>query len=234
MNRGLAWFVGLMVTVAVLLGVGVWWIGPSLARLAFLDERRAEAYAVLDLAQDPSPQAFLARYSNPLAELVRSEDGEVFDQYQLAHVFTGRISQEWQFLRLMKFAEATDLVQVLTSTPYRVLAEGLQETPTLKLGSFTVPRDDWRPVVVVWLVQSNQSLDPLGALIASALQSDARLVWDAEVDPIDTPTSWNRVVVLDFADQVRALDWLRSDATATERTLSQTRVEDLALLVFSQ
>jgi hypothetical protein len=232
MNRGLAWFVGLMLALGVLLGVGIWWIGPTLTNLAFVDERRSQAYVVLDLARD-AKDSYRARYSLPLAELVLSEAGEVRDQYQLDHMLTGRVADEWRFLRLLKFSAATDLVQVLTSTPYRVLEESVEQNDVLKLGSFTMPVAGWRPVLVVWLVASERAVDPLGALIASAQSEQGRLVWDAKVDAIESQPRWDRVVVVDFADTATAYAWLRSDATDTERTVSRTRVADLALIVYT-
>jgi uncharacterized protein (DUF1330 family) len=235
MSRGLILFVGLMLALVVVLGIGIWWLGPTLAHLAFVDARRDQAYVVVDLARPEDLDRHAARYGLPLIELVRSEEGELIGDYRLSHVMSGRVDDEWQRMQLYRFTAATDLVQVLTSTPYRVMFEQIEGTGSLKLGSFDLPKDAWRPAVVVWLVDQRDAgtLDPLRELVALAEGAEGRLVWDAQVDAVERPGTWNRVVVVDFPDTETALAWLRSDTAATERTLSRSRVEGLALLVFS-
>ena len=136
-------------------------------------------------------------------------------------------------MKLFTFDAATDLVQVLTSAPYRLLVDHSDAHEKLKFGSFAVPPEQWQPAVLVWLVaEPTGDADPVGPILDRLEGNDARLVWDARLDVLASTAPWRRMVVVDFPSQSQALSWLRRDDITTERTLSHARVTQLALLLF--
>ncbi len=222
----------------MLSSVIAWWLGPNLLHLTLLNDQRNQPFAVLSVARGLPQDVYAARYLTPLAGLATSEGALLMDGYQLSHQVAGRRDQTWQYLARLQFQQARDVAQVTTASPYRVLANLLSLQQQL-FGSFTPIEQPWRAVVVVWLVQNfaatkAQPGDPLAPVLTLLPQGSGRLVWDAQLTPIAQNVHWQRMVVLDFPNEVEALTWLRHAEVRTARAITNARVQDLSLALFSR
>ena len=221
--------------VAGTVGGVVWWMGPKLAHMAFLDAQRSEPFVFLDLARFRDAGVHRARYDGPVQELFASEGGVAMAEYALVHLVQGRRSDEWESLTAWHMDRAQDLVQAMTSEPYR-LALDSATSHVLKIGSYEVPKEDWRPGIVVWLGASREGA--LGSPFVNVLErleaSNGRVVWEAAVDSVAQPAHWSDILVIDFEDDHRALGWLRSEEMAIVRDTTNAGLRDLAVAVYAR
>jgi hypothetical protein len=223
-----------MVAVVVLVGLGVWWVGPNLVNLAVFDSSRDKPYVLVDFVRSQSEDVYQARYLQPLAGLLASEGGELLGAYRLAHLVEGSVEDEWAYLNRLQVPRAQDLAQVMTSSPYRLMRDDIPGLHSVQLGSYELPVSNWRPALVVWLVErrTDSLIDPLTSITAALGSSDGRIVWDAPVSALADGMSWNRILVVDFAAQSSAFAWLRHIDMETSRALANARVKRLALAVY--
>jgi len=225
--------------VVILLTAGIsWWLGPNLLHLALMNDQRDEPFTVLSFARGLSPQIYEARYLTPLAGLTTSEGGVLVDGYRLRHQLDGQRAHTWQYLARLQLQQARDVAQITTASPYRLLTD-LQNLQQRLVGSFTPATQAWQPVLAVWLLQNFeegpvQPGDPMAPLLEALAAADGRLVWDAALTPIEADVPWQRMLVVDFASEQQALDWLRGPDVRTARSLVNARVQNLALALFTR
>jgi hypothetical protein len=226
---------GLLLAGAVVLLL-VWWIGPGMVNLALFDAQRNQPYTHLEFARGVEDEVFRARYEVPLAGLVASEQGVLVDSFELVHLLHGRTEDEWQSLSRLHMNQAKDLVQVMTSSPYRLMQQVDADLEVRALGSFAPPVDNWRPVLVVMLGQTPATalLDPLAPMTSLLALGSGRLAWDASLTAFHSDARWDRMVVLDFADTQQALAWLRHADVSTARALSNARCNNLTVAVYQR
>lgn len=236
MAKSFGIFAGLMVAVVVLVGLGVWWVGPNLVNLALFDAQRDEPYAIVDFVRSDSEDVYQARYVQPLAGLLASEGGELLGAYRLAHLLEGSVEDEWAFLNRLQVPQAQDLVQVMTSSPYRLMRDNIPELDSVQLGSYQIPVPKWRQVLVIWLVERREDalVDPLTSITAELSVGDGRVVWEAPVSALTDSMTWNHILVVDFAAESEAFEWLRDMDMETARALANAQAKRLALAVYAR
>ena len=223
-----------MVVVVTLVGTGLLWVGPQLINLAFFDAQRDQPYYLIDFVRGQPQEVYTARYQQPLAGLLASESGELLAGYHLSHLVEGELADEWAYVNRLRMEHARDLVQVMTSSPYRLMREHTQGLENAQLGSYVEAQAQWRDVLVVWLVQSRAGAPehPLASVQAELEQGNGRVVWDAPASALNGGMSWNHVFVVDFASAPQAFTWLRQIEVQTARALANARADRLALAVY--
>ncbi len=220
----------------LLVAVGiVWWVGPQLVWLTFFESRSDRPYALMQFSQGEA--SLTARFRDPFAGLVLSEGGETLAKFPTHHLMEGRRADEWDGLGVHKLPGGRALVQVLTSSPYRLMVDQQENMSLLQLGSAQLPlHEDIRPALVVWLVEARPSttLDPLSGVLANVPGSGGRVVWDVAPDVVNSSIEWDRLLLIDFADVPTALSWLRSTDLRVERAVTRSRAHSMALGVYGR
>ena len=239
MARSIGIFVALLASAAVLIGAIAWWLGPNLVHLALFHPQRAEPFTLLSFARGLQPDVYAARYRGPLTGLAESEGGVLVDDYRLSHQLEGERQHGWQYLMRLHMGEGRKVVQVTTSSPYRMLVQDLPGLEFQLAGSFAAAQENWRPVLALWLLQPHetdldQAADPLAPVLEQLPLGPGRVVWDAELVAIEPDLPWQRLVAVDFPDEKAALAWLRNPDVSTARSLSNARVRNLTLAVFTR
>jgi len=225
----------LILVVVCVVGLGAWWMGPKLAHMAFIDGQRGEPYGFIDLARYPAQDRFVARYDAPVVELLGSEGGQFDAPYELAHLVQGRVADEWQRMTRWRMERASDLVQALTSAPYRLAHDQTPELQTLKLGSYELGEPQWRDVVVVWLAAvRSEGGYPFVGVLEELSQSEGRVVWRAPVASVTQDTRWQEILVIDFASEKEALGWLRSESMRMQRDVTNADLADLMIAIYTR
>lgn len=219
----------------------VWYMGPTLAGIVIDESRRENPYYLLQLwpeaavAIDAGDPSYRAR----LNALAREEQGRVLWRGGQADVHAGSLLLDAASAQVMEFESGADLVQLLTSSPYRALQAGFGDLPVNYLGSATPPpplSSDLTTVLVLFRVGDGQSAEPLGepgatGWLALVPRYQGRLLWRTAVEGIRGAGPWNRLLVLQFPDRTGALSWLQDPATVTERALAARHVDDMTVLV---
>ena len=235
MSVSLRVFALVMLLIAAVVGGVVWWTGPKLVHMAFVDNRRAEPFAFIDLARFADAGVHRARYDGPVQELLSSEGGVAAAEYRLSHLVQGRHTDEWQVLNAWHMNRGQDLVQAMTSEPYRLALE-TAGSDVLKLGSYELPSDGWRSGIIVWLASAREGAlgDPFVGVLERLDPNTGRIVWQASIGSVANPVHWTDILVLDFETDTAALAWLRSDEMAIERDLTNAALRDLSVAVYKR
>ena len=189
---------------------------------------------VLDFVDVGPAETFDARYLSPLGELAASEGGAALASYELDHLLTGRADQEWPHATLLQFSQADEVVQVMTSAPFRLLSAQADGRPGSRMGVFARLESPWRGAVIVWLSrrQGERLSDAFAPLHELLSGSDGRLVLDQSLVRLTGDEVFDRVVVMDFPNADTAKLWLRSAEVAAARVLLNAQVDDLATAVY--
>ncbi|MEM9623594.1 MAG: hypothetical protein AAF993_18255 [Pseudomonadota bacterium] len=235
-GKGFSILITLAVGIAALVGGVLWWIGPSLAHLAFVDDRRADPYLVAEFLRGPV-EPLQTRYIAPLQQLVTSEGGQSLAAYQLQYVANGQTRDEWPRLVFYRIPHARDVAQIMTSSPYGLMQDSITGLQAMRLGSYAnSAHDEWQNTLLIFLVIAREStqLDPLTGLLAAATGSGGRVVLDAQIDPLDAEPPWQRMLVMDFPSDKVALDWLNSTAIGIERDLTSSANRDFAVMLYKR
>lgn len=236
MAKGFSIFITLAIGIAVIVGGVLWWIGPSLANLAFFDSRRSEPYVVIEFLR-AAHEPLQNRYVAPLQQLVNSEGGQAMASYQLQHVANGRSRDEWNRVVFYQIPQAQDVAQIMTSSPYSLMQDSISELRAIRLGTYaSSSQAEWQDTLLVFLIVPRQTaqLDPMSSLLADATASAGRVVLDAQVNALDSEVAWQRMLVMDFASQRQALDWLNSPAMVTERDIVNSANREFAVLLLQR
>lgn len=244
MGKSFGILAALVATVVGLVALGVVWVGPTLVNLALFDNQRHQPYTLLSFTRGQPAEIYEVRYKQPMAGLIASEGGELLAGYRLSALLEGTHFDEWPYLNQLHVAHAQDLVQVMTSAPYRLLHGSFSGLQSAQLGSYDLPQTDWRRVVVIWLLETDQSSsgevtnskgivgDPLDVVSAELSRGEGRIVWNASVTPLIGGMSWDRIYVVDFASEASAYAWLGYIEVGAARSLANARVRNLALAVY--
>lgn len=236
LSRSLASFLLFLLALACLSALGVWWMGPAIVSLAVDDSRRNEPYYLIHLVSlDSTVDTYMHTFNN----LALEDGGELIWHGELLQVRTGRRADEWQDVRVLRFARGADLVQLMTSAGFRNLtATG----HPLLLGSSTVPVDlAATGNVLFWLLKiregaAESTSTRLDMVLANVAAFEGRTIWNTAVDPIGGDQVWDHLVVLTFPDRRRADAWFGDPLSVTERVLAQQtfRMEAMLHLQSSQ
>lgn len=219
-----------------LVALGVyWWIGPSLTNLAFFDDNRSEPYTVVEFYRSDNPNEVVAAYGGPLRELVLSESGQVFPDYELQHVSRGVVADEWSAILAYQLPQASQTVEVMTSGAYKLLPEIGPDTQVLRLGTYaTTTTEQWQQSLVVLAarLRESRSIDPLVNLTALVDQAD--ILIDEHPDNIDNDMTIDRLIVLSFDGYDQARDWLNSQDVDLELAIVSSKVQHLSVGIYTQ
>lgn len=231
MQPPLKYFVAGLITLTVLIGIGITWLGPNLVGLAFLSEGSDEPYLVLDF-NDGRPS-----YESMIATARQERAIESLASYSLAYVVEGHVADEWPGLGFLRFAEANSVVQFVTSSKYRDYKERQGDFSALKLGSHTLPRGALQNTLILWLIEEVSEQPHAMAAIQAALPVDVSVVWQGEVAPMETPdmevgAHWQTGLLLGFNTYTDAMAYLRSAGTQTQRNVARSRARTLMLAVY--
>ncbi len=229
-----------LVLAAATAGV-VWYVGPSLAAIVLDGDRRENPYYLLQLLPaaavtgDVGDPSYRARFVTLAAE----DDAVLLWQGGEADVVQGSVLLDVVAAQVLEFPSGADLVQVLTSTAYRVLDRGLSPRLVRHLGTGTEPlplAPDLASVVVLYRFDEAAGALPLGrpgevGWLRLVPDYGGKVRWDAPINVIGSDESWNRVLMLQFPDSAAAEGWLADPLTVTERAIAAKDVDELTALV---
>jgi hypothetical protein len=225
-----------MICIVAGVGIGIWWIGPTLVELAYVDERRTEPMIIIELARGPT--AAFDAYDGVFDELLIAEEASVLGRYKQVHAIYGPAGKTYDRMTGIRMAAGGDIVQVMTTSAYRQAAAEFKALPAselLKLAGFTAATEPWRDGLVVWLVEEREGVRrPLLDISAAVANSTGRVVWDSEVQPLVSEVDWNRALVVDFASSQAALSWLREPGMVDAVAIANSRAGELALMVMQR
>ena len=235
---GLKGFLIFLGAIVLLGAIVAWWIGPQLLTLAFDEDQRSKPLTVLHLSdyQQDQQSLFLARYETPLLDYLRAEGVAIGWHATLEHAAQGRVMDEWKRLHQLRFNEAAEFIQMVTSSEFRALSSSEVVYRRLVLGVPGDLPDVTAPAVVLMLLQSRDATPgDLTRLTANLDTYRGEVVWDTpvEVFEIGEPENWNRIVAIGFATIPDADGWLRDPGSVTERALAAARHARMATLLLS-
>lgn len=219
----------------------VWYIGPTLAGIVIDESRRENPYYLLQLwpaaaiVTDSGDPSYRARFN----ALAGDEQGQVLWRGGDVEVHAGSVLLDIAAAQIIRFDTGADVVQLLTSSAHRALQGGFDDLPARYLGTAEAPPDlDPRltSVIVLLQVSKPQTTVPLGSPGESGWLSlvprhQGQLRWETEVDSIRGPSTWNRLLLLQFPGRDSALGWLQDPATVTERALAARHLDALTVLM---
>jgi hypothetical protein len=222
-----------------------WYVGPTVARIAFDAERREQPYFLLNLtppSHEATPAAAAGQRST-LLELAIADGGRPLwsagiTRRHESRALRGSFRGAMEHLDLVAFARGGDVVQMLTGAPFLELA-GAAPGPLWVVGTSVPPADlvsGAVTVVVLYHAVADSPPEPLGTpgrdgWLRALDDYGGRRVWDAPVDWVRGREQWNRVLMLQFSDAPAASAWLRDPVTLTERAIVSRYLGDLLVLV---
>jgi uncharacterized protein (DUF1330 family) len=219
----------------------VWYMGPTLAGIVVDQERRENAYYLLQLLPSAavSGDEGSPSYRSRFITLAGADDARLLWQGGRVDVAEGSLLLDVASVQLMEFATGADLVQMLTSSAYRSLALEVGAAPVRHLGSSRTPEHlapDAATVVVLYQADLPEAAAPLGVpgdvgWLALLPDYQGSVRWDAPIAAVRGPGEWTRVLVAQFPDTAAAGAWLSDPNTATERAIAGTQVGDMVVLV---
>jgi uncharacterized protein (DUF1330 family) len=241
LSRSLLGFL-LFCLLLVLASTGVvWYMGPTLAGIVVDSDRRDNTYYLLQLlpaaaasAGDQPPS-----YRSRFVTLAAADRGRLLWQGGGVEVIEGSLLLDVAGAQVMEFASGGDLVQMLTSSAYRTLESGSAAAPVRHLGSSQPPdmlATDAATVVVLYRADAPGRIAPLGVpgdsgWLALLPRYQGRVCWDAPIDAIRGPGSWQRVLFLQFPELAAAEAWLADPDTVTERAIAGRSVDAMLVLL---
>ncbi len=240
MAKSFSVVITLSLGIALIVGGVLWWIGPNLASLAFVDSRRDEPFVVAEFVRGAAPastEQMGPRYLQPLQQFVASEGGVAKPYYRLQHLANGRSADEWSHALFYQVPEAQRVAQLMTSSPYALMRESVDELRQISLGTYSQSEyANWRPSILICLVVGRESvhIDPLDALLADVATSGGRVVLNAQVDVLNSQAQWERMVVVDFNSTKDAMSWLNRPDILTERDITNSANREFAILLYEQ
>ena len=226
--------------IGVLVAVALFWLGPRLAYLAFVDGRSDQPYFIAEFVRSEDDQ--VATYSRQLQALVEAEEGNLGRIYRVEHLSKGSSADEWSHLVPYQMTKAQNFVQIVTSSPYRDLLANAPEFAKMRLGSYVdLDFNQWRDTLVVWLISHREdaSFDVLWTLREMVELGSGRIVLDAPAQmlagaPDDDADAWQQVLILDFADSDAAHNWLNLEQITIERDVANSKARDIAVITLNR
>lgn len=233
---------GLMIVALIgagtVLSIAAWWIGPQLVHIALLDDQRDQPYLLLDFAKttdDRGDDYLFSHYQEPLTGLIASEGGVAVGSYTLVQLLEGTRADEWTHLNNFHLSRAQDIAQVMTSSPYRLIATSGQVS-SVSFGHFAAQPVRWRAGLIIWLVRrsDNVATDNLAPVLATLAGTAGQVVWDKAVHIYHREQDWDRLVVLDFPSAQDALAWIRDPEVATARVIASAKARRSLVAVYGR
>ena len=236
--KSLGLIIVVLIGAAGVLSIAGWWIGPQLVNIALFDDQRDQPYLLLDFAKTSGVQDedyLLTHYQQPLTGLITSEGGVTVGSYTLVQLLEGTRADEWSHLNNFHLSRAQDIAQVMTSSPYRLIANSGQ-VDNVTLGHFSAQPVRWRAGLVIWLVRNseNVAVDNLAPVLATLGGTHGQVVWDKAVHIYHREQDWDRLVVLDFPSAQDALSWMRDPEVATARVIAGAKTRRSMVAVYGQ
>jgi hypothetical protein len=222
----------------------VWYVGPTLAAIAFDGTRRDAPYFVLHVARDLSGTgvAETAQYQEHFHELAAFDGAKRIWQaagvrLHEARVRSGRRPGSPDLMEVFAFPKGSDVVQMMTTAEVRRLLNGsLRET--LLIGTRTPPHliTAGSSVIVLYQAVEDAKRPPFGepgrsGWLAALEGHQGHVAWDAPIEWLRGRERWNRVMWLEFSDPRTAAGWLRDPATVTGRAIASRYLGDVLVLV---
>ena len=211
--------------------------------LAFFEDQRHESVMVLELKKVSDP--VWQDYQSGLIEFLNSETQEgvqppSVQPFDLVHMKRGSRDIEWSHLAAYPFDSGQDLVSLHTAAQYRDLKQAAYAESSLSLVVFDAQAlreaADKAWVVVLIEPRENSAVDTFAALEPYIASGSVDVLSDASPYAVHTSGGtherWQRMLVLGFADWVAASTWLSQPAVELEIDLLNSRVRDLAILLY--
>ena len=236
--RGLKGFLIFLSAIALLGTLAVWWFGPQLLGLVLDEEQRSKPLTVIHLAdyQQDKQSRYFASYETPLLDYMSSEGVATRWHATLVHAPDGRIRDEWKRIHQLRFDEAGEFLQMVTSSEFRGLSASDVEYRRMVLAAGGDLPEIAAPAVVLMLLERVDTL-PVDLTSLTANLSDYRgaVVWNTavEVFEIGEVADWTHLLAFGFATIGDAESWLRDPGSVTERALASTRHVRIATLLVS-
>ncbi len=236
--KSLGLMIAALIGAAAVLSIAAWWIGPQLVHIALLDDQRDQPYLLLDFAKttdDRGDDYLISHYQEPLTGLIASEGGVAVGSYTLVQLLEGTRADEWSHLNNFHLSRAQDIAQVMTSSPYRLIATN-GSVSNVSLGHFSAQPVRWRAGLIIWLVRSSDhvSVDNLAPVLATLAGTTGQVVWDKAAHIYHPEQDWDRLLVVDFPSAQDALAWMRDPEVSTARVIASAKARRSMVAVYGR
>ncbi|MEZ5559114.1 MAG: hypothetical protein R3E86_11330 [Pseudomonadales bacterium] len=244
MNRSFLTFVLFCLLLASFSALGVWLIGPSVAAIAFDGERRDNPYYVVRLVSAPLGGAqtdVAASIRRTFLELAGNDEGSLLWQSGALDVVQGSVLRQLLHAQLIRFPRGGLLVQMLTSSGYRAMERQLGGLDVQLLGSVETPPQfspERTQILVLLRLRDPVQSQPLGVpgesgWLGNVPSFGGQTLWQTPITVLRGAGGWNRLLVLEFADEHQARAWLEDPQTVTEQAIAERNLRE-ALIVLAQ
>lgn len=238
MSRSLIAFLLFCVLLLAVSAAGVWYMGPTLARIAVDTETRENPYHLVQLVATDEPEQASA-YRAAFLELAVADGAELRWQAGPLDVMEGSPRLAFDQAQILRFPAGGDLVQMLTSSGYRQLAGRADGPRTLLVGSrrgpAEIPAFGANLLALLELKPDAGAAElgepGVGGWLGSVPEHGGTVVWNVPLDTLRGEGRWNHVIGLHFPDTASAEAWFTDPITATERAIAERIMEDALVLL---
>tara|TARA_A100001037_G_scaffold304655_1_gene342175 strand:- start:29739 stop:30515 length:777 start_codon:yes stop_codon:yes gene_type:complete len=235
LSRSLGWFLLFLLVLGAVAAIVLRYLGPTMIGLAFDDDQRDAPYYLVSLVKRDEAASGTQGFAAQLAQLVAAEEGHLLWRGVTLQVAEGRMRDEWQGMWLFEFARGGGVVEMLTGSGYRTVADSYAGSKRLILGTRTAPdglAGTGAAVMSLFEVkQQHEFAGEVRALAANLVSFQGSLIWDAPVADLEGNAPFNRLLVFEFVSRASAEAWLRDPQTVTQRALIRRVASSAVTLV---
>jgi uncharacterized protein (DUF1330 family) len=248
LNKGLLGFLIFLGAVVVGLGVVGYLLGPHALSFIFHAERKSAPVVLVDLvdfADAAAEQDYRRGYYRTARTLIDAAGGRRLWSGHPSALAIGRPGDAWNWLELVEYPSRSAVIELVTSSDYRALAE-LRAASTTRVALLAAtPRQpfmaDAGGACVVRFVTVS-SADSLAAYAANWAADDSAelgrfagvLAWYATLNPLSTAPAqrWDAMWLYAFPDTASRAAWFTDSRRATQQALERHLFRrDVLLLV---
>jgi uncharacterized protein (DUF1330 family) len=237
LNKGLLGFLIFIGLLAVGLGVVGYVLGPNVLAFIFHTERKSAPVVLVDLvafADSAAEQRYRHSYLRPAWALIEAAGGKRLWSGHLSDVAAGRLGDEWSWLQLVEYPSRSAVIELVTSTDYRALADAQDATTTRRALLAATPLQPFAQGSGRYCVVRFVAFDGQGTLAgfdaswasrdtAELAQFHGAVVWHAALNPLsaDAGQRWDAIWVYAFPDATDRSAWLDNPRRATQAALER-------------
>ena len=215
-------------------------VGWDFASFALDSSRRKAPVQVLRLERIASSIDFSGyerEWLQPMGDLVESHSGIPVSMVTTRHLVRGQIRERWDVLAVEQFSSGQNLIDLLTSPPYRELRQSIEYRQRSSALYILEDHIDftWRGKEVLFFLAFGDSgpTSSIGLLESVLRKFKGQELWRSGLTVLrdqDTP-DWQLVISFGFPDDEYMLEWINDTEQLTNTTIANTLVKRLAIVV---
>jgi uncharacterized protein (DUF1330 family) len=237
LNKGLLGFLIFLGLLAVGLGVVGYVLGPNVLSFIFHAERRSAPVVLVDLVAFADPaaeQSYRQLYLHPAWTLIEAAGGKRRWSGHPSDVVVGPTGDEWSWLQLVEYPSRSAVIELVTSSDYRALADVQDATTTRRALLAATPLQPFAQGGGKYCVVRFVAFDADDTLAryeadwasrdaAELAQSRGAVIWHATLNPLSAGAGqhWDAVWIYAFPDATHRSAWLDNPRRATEAALER-------------